>query len=120
METALRFQKNLTDYDRTGSTLPSPTSTWSTAADHLTPFVAVSAVLCVVTFMAAFVMPMQASLLFPAAVLLLVATVQFVIAWAAPVHPVRALEGRPLQGQAGMGRICPLPLRHGHDPEVSA
>ena len=52
--------------------------------DHITPFVAVSAVLCVVTFMAAFVMPMQASLLFPAAVLLLVATVQFVIARAAP------------------------------------
>ena len=52
--------------------------------DHISPFIAIGAVLCAVTFMLALVMTMQSSILYPAVVLWVIVVVQLAIAWCAP------------------------------------
>ena len=82
-EKALLYQKNFADVTTRADTTIAY-EYMVDGRDHISPFIAIGAVFCAITFLLALILPDQSASMIPAVVLMIIAVIQLVIAWAAP------------------------------------
>ena len=82
-EKALLYQKNFADVTTRADTTIAY-EYMVDGRDHISPFIAIGAVFCAITVLLALILPDQSASMIPAVVLMIIAVIQLVIAWAAP------------------------------------